>query len=95
MVGSVPTPPLRRQAVIRVDLTSRLPNPYAYRQDRNGTTGGHLEAGCIRAGIDPIRHIEHRRALLQTRGQEFGHLFDNGLGEKRFLQIGGLRIDPV
>ncbi|SLM45209.1 hypothetical protein NSND_62642 [Nitrospira sp. ND1] len=51
MVGSVPTPPLRRQAVIRVDLTSRLPNPYAYRQDRNGTTGGHREAGCIQAGL--------------------------------------------
>jgi len=28
MAGSVPTPPLRRQAVIRVDSTSRVRNPY-------------------------------------------------------------------
>jgi len=51
MVGSVPTPPLRRQAVIRVDSTSRLPNPDVCGQHRNGITGGHLEAGCIRAGL--------------------------------------------
>ncbi len=34
--------------------------------------------------------------LLWASGQEqFSHLLDNGLGQKRLLEIGGLGINPV